>query len=126
MMEHCMLERPTAQKAHGSAMPTAQMYPKSQKECGASSAKPEKKEDAKALKSATATVVGAKAAAPTDVEWDVEWDGELAHTTKEIAPSKPDAMKIEVKPGRRKKSDLGSRFSCTSYILCNWRLISTT
>jgi hypothetical protein len=76
-------------------LPTAQML--SQKERGASSAKPEKKEDNKAQKSATAKVVGA-AAPPTDVEWDVEWDGELAFKTKEApAPAKKsDAKKLDV------------------------------
>ena len=46
-------------ETHRSAQPTAQML--SQKERGASLAKPEKKEDNKAQKSATAKVVGAAA-----------------------------------------------------------------
>ncbi len=71
----------------------------SQKECGAFSAKPKKKEDAQALKSTTAKVVGAKSsnAKATNVKWDVEWDGKLAYTSKEATPqAKSDAKKLEV------------------------------
>ena len=94
---------PAVLSAAPHAQPTAQMM-SPQKERGASSAKPEKKKDGKAQKSATAKVVGAKpseakaAATPTDVEWDVEWDGELAFKTKEApAPAKKsDAKKLDV------------------------------